>query len=376
MMHTAPTSILKLMLGAIVVCCVCLPISIRAQKSGREPVFRSEDELMRTLLRWRRPVYPDAARAAGAGGPVVVELLIDEAGNVIKARPLSGDPLLQPEVARAALGWKFTPARVGGTPVRATGHFTYNYPDVVRRFDGKTIAQLELNVKNDPGSAQAEYDLGYAYFKSSQFPQAIEHLSRATAIDTKNATAYLKLGQTFMHTEDYPEAIQVLQQAIQIDPSLAEAFHALGIAYILTGQYKEAVVALRRGLEIEPVADSYFLLGKSYFKLERYADAAEAYRQGLAKHPDSDIGHFGLGEVYLTIEKFREAIAEFQAAIRYSDGPGISNTHYYLALAFLGNGDTRSAEKEYQLLRVLNAPLAEQLRIEIERASRPNKQSG
>jgi len=73
------------------------------------------------------------------------------------------------------------------------------------------------------------------------------------------------------------------------------------------------------------------------------------------------MGHFGLGEVYLSQEKFQEAISEFERAIKLSEGPGISNTHYYLGVAFLGSGDRQSARKEYEILKKRNPELAERL---------------
>ena len=42
-----------------------------------------------------KPAYPPIARAAHASGTVVVQVLIDENGNVISARAVSGHPLLQ-----------------------------------------------------------------------------------------------------------------------------------------------------------------------------------------------------------------------------------------------------------------------------------------
>src|SRR4030095_5127689 len=42
-----------------------------------------------------RPNYPPIARQAHASGTVVVQVTIDENGNVISARAISGHPLLQ-----------------------------------------------------------------------------------------------------------------------------------------------------------------------------------------------------------------------------------------------------------------------------------------
>jgi TonB family protein len=73
------------------------------------------------------PKYPAAAIAEGAQGVVVVQITIDEAGNVMTAAARSGHPLLQEAAVTAALKAKFSPTRVGGQPVKVSGLITYNF---------------------------------------------------------------------------------------------------------------------------------------------------------------------------------------------------------------------------------------------------------
>ena len=63
------------------------------------------------------PEYPLIARQAHASGSVNVEVLIDEGGNVVSARSVSGHPLLQSAAVTAARQATFTPTRVNGEPV-------------------------------------------------------------------------------------------------------------------------------------------------------------------------------------------------------------------------------------------------------------------
>lgn len=69
-------------------------------------------------------VTPPLARAAKVTGTVVVEVTVDEEGEVIDARALSGHPLLKDSAVGAALQWKFTPERVQGKPVQVLGTLT------------------------------------------------------------------------------------------------------------------------------------------------------------------------------------------------------------------------------------------------------------
>jgi len=74
-----------------------------------------------------KPPYPAIAKSAKASGTVVVQVLVDEKGNVVSARAVSGHPLLQAASAAAARGAKFPPTKLAGKPVKVSGVITYNF---------------------------------------------------------------------------------------------------------------------------------------------------------------------------------------------------------------------------------------------------------
>ena len=74
-----------------------------------------------------QPPYPAIARSAHACGAVNVQITIDENGNVLSARPVSGHPLLQAAAGAAARGSKFTPTKLSGQPVKVSGIIVYNF---------------------------------------------------------------------------------------------------------------------------------------------------------------------------------------------------------------------------------------------------------
>lgn len=71
--------------------------------------------------------YPAAALAVRASGIVVVNVLIDEDGNIIEATAVSGHPLLQSSAVAAARKAKFVPTRLDGQPVKVSGTLTYAF---------------------------------------------------------------------------------------------------------------------------------------------------------------------------------------------------------------------------------------------------------
>lgn len=63
------------------------------------------------------PVYPALARQTHIRGTVVVDAVIDERGNVVQARVVSGHPLLIDAALRAVLQWKYEPTSLNGQPI-------------------------------------------------------------------------------------------------------------------------------------------------------------------------------------------------------------------------------------------------------------------
>ncbi|HEV7858175.1 MAG TPA: TonB family protein [Pyrinomonadaceae bacterium] len=74
-----------------------------------------------------KPTYPATARAVHASGTVVVQVLVDESGNVMTAQATSGHPLLRQAAVAAAKQARFTPTKLSGRPVKVSGVLTYNF---------------------------------------------------------------------------------------------------------------------------------------------------------------------------------------------------------------------------------------------------------
>ncbi len=73
------------------------------------------------------PKYPAAAHAVRAAGTVGVQVTIDEDGEIIEARAVSGHPLLRSAAEKAARDSKFSPTFLQEVPVQITGIINYNF---------------------------------------------------------------------------------------------------------------------------------------------------------------------------------------------------------------------------------------------------------
>jgi len=62
-----------------------------------------------------------------AAGVVLVQVLVDEQGSVIDARPVSGPQHLHAAAVNAARMARFNPTLLMGEPVRVSGTLSYNF---------------------------------------------------------------------------------------------------------------------------------------------------------------------------------------------------------------------------------------------------------
>lgn len=73
------------------------------------------------------PKFPAAARAIRASGAVNVQVKIDEDGEVVMAKAVSGHPLLRQAAEKAAKESRFLPTTLSGQIVTITGIIVYNF---------------------------------------------------------------------------------------------------------------------------------------------------------------------------------------------------------------------------------------------------------
>ncbi len=84
-------------------------------------------ELNSRAVKLQTPIYPQDAKRLGIQGKVLVQITIDEQGNVTSAKSTSGNALLRGSAEDAARRSKFKPVLVSNLPVKATGFIIYSY---------------------------------------------------------------------------------------------------------------------------------------------------------------------------------------------------------------------------------------------------------
>ena len=100
--------------------------------------------------------------------------------------------------------------------------------------------EFEEELKIDPANAGAEYILGELARQARQWPQAIEHFSRAARLDAQLVDAFIGLGKSLVSAGRVSEAVAPLEAAVRLQPENPVAHYQLSFAYRRAGRPAEA----------------------------------------------------------------------------------------------------------------------------------------
>ncbi len=96
-------------------------------ESPKPPEFAELGSLVSFAIKLNQPVYPQNIRNLNLGGEVTVNVTLDETGNPIAVKAVSGPPTLRGVCEEAVRRSKFKPVRFNGQPIKAKGFITFKF---------------------------------------------------------------------------------------------------------------------------------------------------------------------------------------------------------------------------------------------------------
>lgn len=193
---------------------------------------------------------------------------------------------------------------------------------------------------------------GLKLFSDGFDEEAIRVLKQATEVDSNLLEAYEALGVILSRYERYDEAIGLMNQILELDPDHVLAHTNLSVFYMKLGDKEKAedekakatmAAFSKRAKEAGLVFDiEAERRKKEQAALERLA----MFEEALKFNPEDPLGNFGLGSIYLELNRFTEAVAPFEKVIQVQP----KHTVAYLSLgkAYEGIGQAEQAKTAYQ----------------------------
>jgi tetratricopeptide (TPR) repeat protein len=209
----------------------------------------------------------------------------------------------------------------------------------------QAIAQLEAMQKKTPPPKGLARELGIAYYKESDFVNAIVNLERALEENPEDAEATQLTGLSLYLAGKPGAAIPYLEKVQTWYPHAnVDGAYILGVAYIQTKQYPQARAAFARMYGVPPdSAAAYLFCARILLRLD-FGPVAEDYGlKAIALDPKLPLAHYLLGELYLYQSKVDQAITNLQQEVAIN--PGYANAYFKLADAYIRVGRFDDAEK-------------------------------
>jgi Flp pilus assembly protein TadD len=164
------------------------------------------------------------------------------------------------------------------------------------------------------------------------------------------------LGLALFLQGSYDDAVKALLKATDLNPSDPHAYYFLSKAYDQSpSQADQVIQRFRRFTELRPNdAQAEFDYAMSLWKGKRsdteatYLNQIESLlRKSIALDPSSSEAHLQLANLYSERRRYREAVPEYQEALKLS--PDLPDAHFRLGQAYVHLGRQDLAQKEFQL---------------------------
>ena len=213
------------------------------------------------------------------------------------------------------------------------------------------IENYRKALKVAPEMPGLEMNLGLAYFKANQFPDAIKVFSAELPKQPPNSPAAQRLtillGMAHYGMGDYFVAIPYLQRAAQDDPQSLPMRLTLAHSCLWSKQYDCVMAAYKEILALNAdSAEADMLAGEALDAKGDNAGAIEQFRAAATANPKESNVHFGLGYLLWKEQHFAEAAKEFQAEL--DNDPADQRARAYLGDSLVELNQYEQAQPELE----------------------------
>jgi tetratricopeptide (TPR) repeat protein len=190
----------------------------------------------------------------------------------------------------------------------------------------------DLVVAEKDAEKHAEKDAG-----KNDSDQAAHLLEDAVAADPANQDARVDLALIYFRSGHLDRAAAEASDVVKADPRNARALQLLGNIEFAQGNFDGAAEHLHTALGLKGDFDTAYSLALAYLSQHKLAETKLLFDEILNDMGSSPELHVLLGRAYRETGYLDEAIREFKKAIELN--PRYPRVHYYLALAYLGQGE-------------------------------------
>ncbi len=203
-------------------------------------------------------------------------------------------------------------------------------------------------VQANPNSAQAQIELGDAYFAQEQYNEAFVHFRQAWEIDSNSFDAAFKLARTCLQLRDPHTGLEWIDAALAINSQSAEAYELKGRLTMTKGDARGAIPVLEKAVKLDPqLLVAHLNLVTAYKSTGQSKAATEVGAQAVAIAPEEATAHFAYADALEVAGQDDLAERHYRRAIELD--PDLADPK--LRLALLLTRHNKFLAEAYQLAR-------------------------
>ncbi|ORY82266.1 TPR-like protein [Neocallimastix californiae] len=203
---------------------------------------------------------------------------------------------------------------------------------------------LQIGIKNNKMKAGALRLRGtYLYLANSMEP-AIADFEESLKLDPENIQTHIKLASCLLEKGELEPSLELFDRAAMIssdDPDLY--YHRAHIKFMLN-QYDDAIEDYKKSAELDPsFVFSFIQQGVAYYRNGSTPTAIKTFEDAAKKFPNSPDLHNYYGEILMDLQRFDDAMNEFDKASKVA--PQLPFSYVNKALLYQQKMDLLNSEK-------------------------------
>ena len=201
------------------------------------------------------------------------------------------------------------------------------------------VADFDTAIRINPNDVNSHINRGAALSLLGENLRALQDFDKVIALEPNNPLAYVERGQAMQALGDHAGAFAAVNVALKLVPNFPPALDALKTI----GTPKNAA-QIRAALG-RPVAPGECMIPVADIKLDpKSIDRVLQACTGLVNSPggsadDRSLAFLQRGSMYRRLEKYDQALADFDQALRYDPNSASAHTGRGNALRHLGRFD-------------------------------------
>ena len=195
----------------------------------------------------------------------------------------------------------------------------------------------------DPENAPVRMNLGLAYLKAGHPADAAKEFERSLLDGAENPKTEELLALCHYQTKEYSLAALEASRAHDALPEESSAAFLLGSSYLKMGLYKQAIPHLYFAAQKTDTAETHMFLGEAFLGVKAYKEALREFLRSSALAPQTPGLHSDLGTAYAGLSRVKDALAEYQKEL--ARDPSDFEATYYLGRLKRLSGEVEDSKR-------------------------------